>query len=172
MALRKRIEIFITVLAISAWSFCPPLVAQELKGWQSESPGANSSVAKPDALQIDEVLIKMLDCWNARDIEGNLKVYWKSPGLLVVIDAEQFNGWQQLHDSYIKGYQDRTAMGFIRSRRIQVRLLKPDLALALTWWSISFPSSRQTLVGTSTLDLEKFDNDWKIVASHTSIGGA
>jgi hypothetical protein len=33
-------------------------------------------------------------------------------------------------------------MGFIQPKRIQVKLLKPDLALALTWWSVSFPSSK------------------------------
>jgi signal transduction histidine kinase len=35
------------------------------------------------------------------------------------------------------------AMGFIQPKRIQIKLLKPDLALALTWWSVSFPSSKQ-----------------------------
>ena len=79
-----------------------------------------------------EVLLKMLDRWNAHDIEGNMGVYWKSPELLVVVDSEQFNGCQQLHDSYINGYPDRSAMGFIQPKRIQVKLLKPDLALALT----------------------------------------
>ena len=34
--------------------------------------------------------------------------------------------------------------------RIQVKLLKPDLALALTWWSVSFSSSKQSVVGNST----------------------
>jgi hypothetical protein len=33
---------------------------------------------------------------HAHDIEGYLGVYWKSPELLVVVDSEQFNGWQQL----------------------------------------------------------------------------
>jgi hypothetical protein len=60
----------------------------------------------------------------------------------VVVNSEQFNGWQQLHDSYINGYSDRAAMGFIQPKRIQVKLLKSDLALALTWWSIMF---RRTL---------------------------
>jgi Protein of unknown function (DUF3225) len=111
----------------------------------------------------------MLDRWNAHDIEGHLEVYWKSPELLVVVDSEQFNGWQQLHDSYINGYPDRGAMGFIQPKRIQVKLLKPDLALALTWWSVTFPSSKQTVVGNSTMNLQKFSDGWKIVASHTSI---
>jgi hypothetical protein len=44
---------------------------------------------------------------------GGVLVYWKSPELLIVVDAEQFNGWQQLHDSYINGYPDRSAMGLI-----------------------------------------------------------
>src|ERR1700731_2580631 len=41
----------------------------------------------------------------------------KSPELLVVVDAEQFNGWRQLHDSYLNGYPDRNAMGFIQPKR-------------------------------------------------------
>ena len=53
------------------------------------------------------------------------------------------------------------------TRSIQVKLLKPDLALALTWWSVSFPSSKQTVLGNTTMDLQKFDDGWKIVASHT-----
>jgi hypothetical protein len=86
-------------------------------------------------------------------------------------DVEQFNGWQQLHDSHINGYSDRSAMGFIQPKRIQVKLLKPDFALALTWWSAAFSSSKQKIVGNSTMNLQKFDNGWRIVASHTSVAG-
>ncbi len=165
----KRFEAFLKILAISTFFFCLPVLAQEKKGWQVDSLGAGSSVDRPDAQQVYQVLLKMLDRWNAHDIEGHLEAYWKSPDLLVVIDSEQFNGWQQLHDSYMNGYPDRNAMGFLQPRRIQVKLLKPDVALALTWWSASFPSSKKTVVGTSTMDLQKFDDGWKIVASHTSI---
>ena len=125
-------------------------MAQERNGWQFDSLRGNSNVSEPDAQQVYEVLLKMLDRWNAHDIEGHLEVYWKSPELLVVVDSEQFNGWQQLHDSYINGYPDRNAMGFIEPKRIQVKLLKPDLALALTWWSVSFPSSKQKVVENTT----------------------
>ena len=166
--LPKRLEIFIKTLAISALSSCLPVTAQEQNGWQFDSLGSKSDSTRSDAQRVYEVLLKMLDRWNAHDIEGHLEVYWKSPELLVVIDSEQFNGWQQLHDSYINGYPDRNAMGFINPTRIQVKLLKPDLAIALTWWSISFPSSKQKVVGNTTMDLQKFDDGWKIVASHTS----
>src|SRR6202162_3018307 len=158
-----------TIWAIAALSFGTPAVAQEQTTWQFDSLRANSGPSESDSQRVYEVMLKMLDCWNAHDIEGHLEAYWKSPDLLVVIDSEQFNGWQQLHDSYINGYPDRNAMGFLQPKRIQVKLLKPDVALALTWWAASFPSSKQTVVGTSTMNLQKFDDGWKIVASHTSI---
>ncbi len=164
----KRFKTFITVLIISALPICLPVMAQEQNGWQFDSLRASSSAPKSDVQQVYQVLLKMLDRWNAHDIEGHLEVYWKSPELLVVIDSEEFNGWQQLHDSYVKGYPNRNAMGFIQPKRTQIKLLKPDLALALTWWSVSFPSSKQKVVGNTTMNLQKFDDGWKIVASHTS----
>jgi hypothetical protein len=116
LVLPKRFETFLKISAISALSFCGPVMAQEQNGWQFDSLRADSSVSKPDAQQVYEVLLKMLDRWNAHDIEGHLAVYWKSPELLVVIDSEQFNCWQQLHDSYLNGYPDRHAMGFIQPK--------------------------------------------------------
>src|ERR1700722_14396914 len=160
----------ISILAISA-ALCLPAIAQEFNERPLDSLPANSSVSKAETQQIYDIMLKMLDRWNAHDIEGYMEVYWKSPELLVVVDAEQFNGWQQLHDSYVNGYPNRIAMGFIQPKRIQVKLLKPDLALALTWWSVSFPSSKQEVVGDSTMNLQKFDDGWKIVASHTSVTG-
>ena len=124
--LLRRFETFIKITTISALSSCLPLMAQEKNGWQFDSLGSKSDLTKPDAQQVYEVLLKMLDRWNAHDIEGHLEVYWKSPELFVVVDSEQFNGWQQLHDSYINGYPDHNAMGFIEPKRTQVRLLKPD----------------------------------------------
>src|ERR1700674_1122907 len=168
---RKRFKIFRGILAVLALGFCPAAIAQEQHAWQFGFLPANPSVSKPDDQQVYEVLLKMLDRWNAHDIEGYMEVYWKSSELLVVIDSEQFNGWQQLHDSYVSGYPGATGMGFIQPNRIQVRLLKLDLALALTWWSVSFPSSKQEVMGNSVMNLQKFADGWKIVASHTSIAG-
>jgi uncharacterized protein (TIGR02246 family) len=165
----ERFEIFIELLAFFAFVFCSTVVAQERNGWELDSLRGNPKVSQPDAQQVYEVLLKMLDRWNAHDIEGYMEVYWKSPELLVVVDSEQFNGWQQLHDSYLNGYPDRNAMGFIEPKRIQVKLLKPDLALALTWWSVSFPSSKEKVMGNSTMNLQKFNDGWNFVASHTSI---
>lgn len=145
-----------------------PATAAEQGGWLFDSLAAIPGASKSDGQQVYEVLLKMLDRWNAHDIEGHLAAYWKSPQLLVVVDSEQFNGWQELHDSYVNGYPNRESMGFINPARIQVKLLRPDLALALTWWSVSIPNSTRKVVGNSTMNLQKFDDGWKIVASHSS----
>ena len=165
-----RCRVFSQVVLIFLLWFSLPAVAQDQGGWQFDSL-TSPTLTPSDGQKVYEVLLKMLDRWNAHDIEGHLDVYWKSAELLVVIDSEQFDGWQQLHDSYVNGYPDRTAMGYVQPTRIQVKLLKPDLALALTWWSASFPTSKLKVVGNSTMDLQKFDDGWKIVASHTSTGG-
>ena len=162
------VQILVWLFCASA-VFCAPAIAQE--GWQSDPLATKPTVAKSDDQQIYDVLLRMLDRWNAHDIDGYLEVYSNSPDLLVVVDSEQFTGWKQLHDSYMNGYPNRTAMGFIQPKRIQVKLLNPDLALALTWWSATFPSSKKTVVGNSTMNLQKFPDGWKIIASHTSIDG-
>lgn len=145
-----------------------PGMAEEQGGWVFDSLDSPHGATKSDGQQVYKALLKMLDRWNAHDIEGHLETYWKSPELLVVVDSEQFNGWQQLHDSYVNGYPNRDSMGYISPARIQIKLLKPDLALALSWWSISFPNSKQRVVGNTTMNLQKFDEGWKIVASHSS----
>jgi uncharacterized protein (TIGR02246 family) len=163
-----RFRRFGLITFILSLCFSRPLTAEEKGGWVFDSLATAPSATTPDAQQVYQLLLKMLDRWNAHDIEGHLEVYWKSPELLVVVDSEQFNGWQQLHSSYINGYPDRNSMGYISPARIQVKLLKPDLALALTWWSITFPNSKQKVVGNTTMNLQKFDDGWKIVAAHSS----
>jgi hypothetical protein len=157
----------LVLIVLLLWA-SPSAIAAPQGGWQFDSLTSSSASPTSDGQQVYEVLLKMLDRWNAHDIEGHLEAYWKSPELLVVVDSEQFNGWQQLHDSYINGYPDRNSMGYINPARIQVKLLKPDLALALTWWTISFPNSKQKVVGNTTMNLQKFDDGWKVVAAHSS----
>jgi ketosteroid isomerase-like protein len=143
-------------------------MAEDQEGWVFDSLDSIPGAAKSEGQQVYDVMLKMVDRWNAHDVDGYLEAYWKSPQLLVVVDSEQYNGWQQLHDSYVKGYPDRNSMGYFSPARIQIKLLKPDLALALSWWSISFSNSKQRVVGNTTMNLQKFSDAWKIVAAHSS----
>jgi ketosteroid isomerase-like protein len=133
----------------------------------STTPAAAS---KTDTQVIYQVLAKMLERWNAHDIDGLMSVYWNSPSLLAVIDTEQFEGYESLYRSYKIQYRNPTSMGIVNPTRVQVKLLKPDLAFGVVSWTIKYPENAHAseIVGTTTLNIQKFDSDWKIVVVHTS----
>ena len=87
-----------------------------------------------------------------------------------MIDTEQFDGWQSLYRSYKKQYRNPNDMGIINPTRVQVKLLRPDVAFGIVSWTLKYPENARAseIVGTSTLDIQKFDSGWKIVVLHTS----
>jgi hypothetical protein len=70
-----------------------------------------------------------------------------------------------LHHAAMRALLNR---GWLEHLATQVRILKPDLAVALTWWTINFPSFHRKVLGNTTMNLQKFDDGWKIVTSHSS----
>jgi hypothetical protein len=48
---------------------------------------------------VNKILLRMVDRWNAHDIDGLMSLYWNSPSLLAVIDTQQYEGWQNLYQS-------------------------------------------------------------------------
>ena len=123
-----------------------------------------------NAQLVKEILLQMVDRWNAHDIEGLMSLYWKSPSLLAVIDSQQYEGWQNLYQSYKSQYRNPSDMGIVSPTRIKVELLEPDLAFGIFSWTLRFPNNplASQVVGTSTVDLQKFADGWKIVVLHMS----
>jgi len=152
----------------------PPFLAMAENLIVSQVASAATTPTAPaattDARLVYEVLVKMLDRWNARDIDGLMSVYWNSPGLLAVIDSEQFDGWENLYRSYKNQCENPTNMGIVSPTRVQVKLLKPDLAFGVVSWTMRYPENvhASEIVGTTTMDLQKFGSAWKIVVLHTS----
>jgi ketosteroid isomerase-like protein len=147
-----------------------PGMADILNVSQVKPDSTPGHASKTDTELVYEVLLKMLDRWNAHDIDGLMSVYWNSPALLAIIDTEQFDGWQNLYRSYKSQYRNPNDMGTVNPIRVQVKLLKPDLAFGIVSWTLKYPGNARAseIVGTSTLDIQKFDSGWKIVALHTS----
>src|SRR5271157_1073153 len=123
---------------------------------------------KSSPQEVYDVLVKMMTRWNAHDLDGYLDCFWKSPDLVDVVDSEVNLGWQKLHDSYKSGFHNTDEMGVITPMRIQVRLIKDDLAFGLTRWTVRFPRSTHALIGIDTNYLQKFGDGWKVISAHTS----
>jgi ketosteroid isomerase-like protein len=155
---------------LTLFSLRLPAAAENLIAWKVASVATAPTAPKTDEQRVYAVLVKMLDRWNARDIDGLMSVYWNSPRLLAVIDAEQFDGWENLYRSYKNQSRNPTSMGIINPTRVQVKLLQPDLAFGIVSWTMRYPENTHAseVVGITTMDLQKFGADWKIVALHTS----
>jgi ketosteroid isomerase-like protein len=152
-------------LSLLALGSPAPATAQKVAVAATSPPGSPNNTQP-----INEVLLKMVDRWNAHDIDGLMSVYWNSPSLIAVIDTEQYEGWQSLYRSYKSQFRDPSDMGIVSPIRIQVELLKPDLAFGILSWTLKYPKNpgASEVVGTSTVDLQKFDDGWKIVVLHMS----
>jgi ketosteroid isomerase-like protein len=159
----------VSSLLLLAFRSLMPASAQDhnISQYHSLSPVPATST---NTQLVNEILLKMVDRWNAHDIEGLMSLYWNSPSFLAVIDSEQYEGWQNLYHSYKIHYRDPRDMGIVSPTRIQVELLKPDLAFGILSWTLKYPNNplASEVVGTSTVDLQKFDDGWKIVVLHMS----
>ena len=168
MAMQHRL----ILLCVSVLFFSQPGAVPAENFLASEVSGSSRSAAtaKTDTKRAYEVLVKMFDRWNARDLDGLMSVYWNSPSLLAVIDTEQFDGWENLYRLYKNRYRNPVNMGIVNPTRIQIQLLKPDLAFGVVSWTMRYPENAHAseIVGTTTMDIQKFETDWKIVAVHSS----
>jgi uncharacterized protein (TIGR02246 family) len=155
---------------VSAYS---SYVNSTTRGWEYDSiaperTDKTASTEQDEIKEVSDLLLKMLSCWNAHDIDGYLTVFWNSPQLLVILQEEQFQGWKSLQDTYKTGFTDPAAMGHSQASRIQIKLINPTLATAVTWWVDTFPTSKTRVVGNTSMNLQKFGDGWKIVMAHSS----
>ena len=167
----RCIAALVSWLSLLAVGWLLPASAQDRNIPQYASvPAATTLGTQTNTQLINDMLLKMVDRWNAHDIDGLMSLYWNSPNLLAVIESEQYEGWQNLYHSYKNQYRNPSDMGILSPTRIQVQLLKPDLAFGILSWTLRYPNNplASEVVGTSTVDLQKFDDGWKIVVLHMS----
>jgi uncharacterized protein (TIGR02246 family) len=155
---------------ISCYSKFSPATS---RGWEYDSIAPERSAATPSLEQdelktINDLLVRMDASWNAHDIDGVMSAYWNSPHLLVVVQEEQFQGWEVLYHAYKTGYPDPNAMGHVEPSRVQIRFLKSDVAVANNWWIVTYPNSKVRVIGNTTMNLQKLNEGWKIVMAHSS----
>jgi hypothetical protein len=163
-------------ILISIICFCWPqnLSAEDIETssgiWDFDSIAPQPESDQPDspAKTVYKELSEMIEQWNIHDLDGYLEHYWKSPRLAVVVDSGVYIGWQELRDTYKRGYADVNQMGSAKLSRVKVQLIHPDLAFALSYWTVTFPNSKNVVVGINTDFLRRFDNGWRITISHTS----
>jgi len=121
-----------------------------------------------EKLAIRHLLQAQVDAWNARDLEGFMKGYWRSEDLTFFSGGHATEGWQTTLDHYRQRYQgEGKEMGKLDFFDLRVELLGTDAAFVRGHWHLLLKSGQEQ-GGLFTLVLKKFPEGWRIVHDHTS----
>ena len=74
---------------------------------------AQEKLTNSEKEHISSLLDKQIEAWNEGNLEKFMETYWKSDELVFIGSRGPTYGWQATLDSYKKGYPDKTAMGHL-----------------------------------------------------------
>jgi hypothetical protein len=165
-------HIFIVLSALSALSAIaadPAPQGQDVWDFDSiAAPRPAITASQVTAKQIYDMLAAMIEKWNAHDLDGYLDYVWHSPAFVLIEDGAAINGWQELSDKYHRSFADSNNMGHSNLARVQIRMLGPDTAFAISSWTVGFPRTKRLVVGTDSNYVQRIGGAWKITLSHSS----
>ncbi len=146
-----------------------PYASTDVWDFDSISPAPNAGTPHQIAAQeVYAAMTRMIESWNAHNLESYLATLWHSPALVWVEDGLVLYGWQAVHERYVRGFDNPDAMGHATLDRAQVRMLDADSAIILERWTVTFKSSRHIVTGVDTCDLKRVDGLWRVTVSHSS----
>ena len=143
----KFIVIFISALFIAS--------CHDTKPMQSDAIG-----------QIQRVMDQQQEAWNRGDIEDYMNGYWKSDSLRFIGKRGITYGWQPTLENYKKGYPNADAMGRLQFTNLSIELTGDSSAYVIGKWMLY--RTTDTLSGHYSLLWKRMDNQWLIVADHSS----
>jgi ketosteroid isomerase-like protein len=171
-AARSAAAAALTLLLLSA----APMLAQKQKNQKdsdkkaaAEVTGIGSLMALPDSQAIELMVSQMLAAWQIGD--GDLLHTFYADDVLVVSGAWEppLQGWQ----SYLNAYQSQRArtQGVRLERTNSFTKVQGDTAWCTYQWVFNgqVDGAQSSVVGHTTLVLQKRAGKWLIVLNHTSM---
>lgn len=105
-------------------------------------------------------------CWNSGDIDCFMKDYWHHDSLMYIGKNGVTYGWQNTLDNYKLKYPTKKEMGHLEFELIKLESLSNDHFLMVGKWHLSREIGN--IGGHFTLIWKKINNEWVIVADHSS----
>jgi ketosteroid isomerase-like protein len=103
--------------------------------------------------------------WNNADIAGFMRYYWNSDSLKFIGSKGITYGWKKTYDNYVKGYPTKDAMGILKFTIKEATQLSETSIYIIGQWDLT---KEKPAGGYFTLLWKKINNEWVIVADHTS----
>ena len=119
-----------------------------------------------DESAIRKLLAEQTDSWNRGDVVNFMNGYWENDSLMFIGKSGVTYGWANTLNNYKKGYPDTTAMGKLSFNILSVKTLSKKYYLVVGKWHLK--RSIGDLSGHYTLLFEKINDNWVIIADHSS----
>ena len=125
-----------------------------------------SHAQSKDEQTIRSILAAQTKNWNTGNIEAFMQGYWKNDSLLFVGKTGPKYGFTTTLENYKKSYPDTATMGKLSFDILKTEQLSPDRYFVLGKWMLK--RSIGDISGYYTLLFRKINNEWVIVADHSS----
>jgi hypothetical protein len=129
----------------------------------SNSQSATKTFNEGARRDVNLLIQRTLDRTNARDLDGLMRCYWRSPDLIYVENEQITVGWDSVRNLLSRRYSNRTRFGMMVAEKIVVQTIASNLMAGVVWWTIQYPTSDEN--GTLTLVCAKIDENWYIISS-------
>ena len=115
--------------------------------------------------EVVKLMKKQELAWNAGDIDGFMKYYWKDDSLKFIGNKGITYGWQKTLDNYKKNYPDKSSMGKLIFEIKSNEKLSDKSVFIIGSWQLQ---REKPVGGYFTLLWKKIMGEWVIVVDHTS----
>lgn len=124
------------------------------------------NVMLEDESTIKDKLYNQADCWNAGDIDCFMQDYWHDDSLMYIGKNGVTYGWQNTLDNYKIKYPSKKEMGQLKFEIVKLdRLDKSHYFMVGKWY---LKREIGDIGGHFTLIWKKIENEWVIIADHSS----
>jgi hypothetical protein len=118
----------------------------------------------------EKSILKILDdqtkYWNQGNLDEFVKGYWHHDSLMFIGQSGITYGYQNTLNNYKRNYSDSSKMGKLKFDIIKVQKLSGEFYFVVGKWFLQ--RSIGDLKGHYTLLFRRINNEWVIVADHSS----
>ena len=132
---------------------------------QSNTKAVSSNSEQLDFAEIKAVLDSQAYHWNMGNIKAFMRGYWYSDSLRFISKKGVRYGYHQVESNYLKHYNTKEKMGFLKFDSLQYTLLSKEPLVNVTGtWQIS---GKDSIGGFFSLLFKRSNEEWRILLDHT-----
>ena len=120
----------------------------------------------PDEKSILAILDDQTKYWNQGNLDKFVQGYWHHDSLMFIGKSGVTYGYQNMFNNYKQNYSDTTKMGKLAFDIIKLQRLSNEYYFVVGKWTLT--RTIGNLAGHYTLLFRKINNEWVIVADHSS----